>query len=195
MKNLLIRLFLSKQAGLEQLAENLAVEKLTQDNLRLQSGYLTLITDLDVYLLQNDTEGFGCACTPVTKCGPCRRSNLMAPLIRIVVKAKTSEPVVGELASKFSRAEAQESRVDSLLRTIISDEEIERVHGNANFGTMAKRAVVNSAVLKGASGYHQGHTSMAIAVEHGLLTNSNKLTKKGQEYLWACYSKTASEEV
>ena len=38
---------------------------------------------------------------------------------------------------------------------IITDEEIERVHANANFGPMDKRTVVNQGVLKCASGYYR----------------------------------------
>ncbi|MGM0858614.1 MAG: hypothetical protein ACQEW0_16265 [Pseudomonadota bacterium] len=71
---------------------------------------------------------------------------------------------------------------------IISDEEIERVHANANFGpTLTKRQVVNQGVLKCASGWHQGHTSEQIIKEHGLVNNKYKLTKKGQRYLWAAF--------
>lgn len=75
---------------------------------------------------------------------------------------------------------------------IISDEEIERVHANANFGCMAKRDVVNQAVLKCASGYYQGHTSKQIAEEHGLIDKEYKLTPKGRIYLWAAFASEIS---
>ncbi len=75
---------------------------------------------------------------------------------------------------------------------IISDEEIERVHAHANFGTMEKREVVNQAVLKCASGYYQGSTSNAIVREHGLVGSNYRLTKKGKRYLWAAFSSTVS---
>lgn len=71
---------------------------------------------------------------------------------------------------------------------IISDEEIERVHANANFGSMGKREVVNQGVLKCASGYSQGHTSNQIIKEHGLVTEKYRLTRKGQRYLWAAFN-------
>ena len=74
-------------------------------------------------------------------------------------------------------------------KEIISDEEIERVHGNANFGEMTKRDVVNQGVLKCASGYWQGSTSMSIISEHGLINNKYELTPKGREYLWSVFSK------
>jgi len=70
---------------------------------------------------------------------------------------------------------------------IISDEEIKKVHANANFGARGKRDVVNYGVLKCASGYHQGHTSTQIIKEHGLVTEKYKLTKKGRQYLWAAF--------
>jgi len=91
----------------------------------------------------------------------------------------------------------QAARLTSMTpaEEIIPDTEIERVHGNANFGpTFTKRGVVNLAVLKCASGWYQGHTSASIAIEHGLITDHNdyKLTAKGRSYLWAVFSKGAS---
>lgn len=72
---------------------------------------------------------------------------------------------------------------------IISDSELDKVHANAKFGTMTKRDVVKYGVLKCASGYHQGHTSKTICIEHGLIYESDyKLTPKGQEYLWASWA-------
>jgi len=71
---------------------------------------------------------------------------------------------------------------------IISDDEIERVHGNANFGSMDKRAVVNQGVLKCASGYYQGSTSTAIIKAHGLIDDKYRLTAKGRAYLWETFS-------
>jgi hypothetical protein len=76
---------------------------------------------------------------------------------------------------------------------IITDAEIERVHGNANFGSMDKREVVNEGVLKAAFGYSGGHTQQCILEEHGLIrktrpkTYNMTLTKKGQAYLKAVF--------
>ena len=70
---------------------------------------------------------------------------------------------------------------------IISDEEIERVHANANFGSMKKRDVVDQGVLKCASGYYQGSTSRSIIQEHGLIDGDYNLTAKGREYLWSAF--------
>lgn len=78
---------------------------------------------------------------------------------------------------------------------IISDEEITRVHANANFGSMSPRQVVRSGVLKCASGWHQGHTSTQILQEHGLITPKYRLTKKGRRYLWAAYAGKPENEV
>lgn len=72
---------------------------------------------------------------------------------------------------------------------IISNEEIDSVHGNARFGEgFSNRDVVRLGVLKCASGYHQGHTSKSICEEHGLIDKKYNLTKKGREYLWAAFS-------
>lgn len=75
---------------------------------------------------------------------------------------------------------------------IISDEEIERIHANANFGSMGKRTVVNQGVLKCASGYYQGSTSNRIIKEHGLVNDEYELTAKGRTYLWAAFSSELS---
>lgn len=79
-------------------------------------------------------------------------------------------------------------------RDLITDEEIEAVHANANFGGMGKRDVVNDGVLKAAFGYSTGHTQMCILHEHGLIRNfratrrdNMTLTVKGQSYLRAVY--------
>jgi len=77
-------------------------------------------------------------------------------------------------------------------KEIISDEEIERVHANANFGGMRKRDVVNQGVLKCASGYYQGGTSAQIIKEHGLIDAEYRLTLKGKTYLWAVFSSEIS---
>jgi len=70
---------------------------------------------------------------------------------------------------------------------IISDEEIERVHENAHFGSMPKRDVVDYGVLKCASGYYQGSTSTAIIKSHGLINDDYELTAKGRTYMWAAF--------
>lgn len=78
---------------------------------------------------------------------------------------------------------------------IVSDEEIERIHGHANFGpTMSKRKVVNDGVLKTALGYSMGHTQLCILMEHGLVKTprhgryETTLTKKGFKYLHSVFS-------
>lgn len=77
---------------------------------------------------------------------------------------------------------------------IVSDEEIERVHANANFGSLSKRKVVNDGVLKTAMGYSMGHTQLCILVEHGLVKTpkpmhhgTTTLTKKGFKYLQSVF--------
>ena len=71
---------------------------------------------------------------------------------------------------------------------IITDEEINLIHGYANFGNMGKREVVNQGVLKCASGYYQGSTSTHIIRAHGLINAEYKLTPKGRAYLWAAFN-------
>lgn len=79
---------------------------------------------------------------------------------------------------------------------IISDKDIERVHANANFGSMSKRDVVDDGVLQFAFGFDTGHTQMTILREHGLLRASRPmsyradLSAKGKEYLRAMFRGT-----
>lgn len=77
-------------------------------------------------------------------------------------------------------------------KLLISDEEIEQVHANANFGTMPKRRVIEDGVLKSAMGYTMGDTQYQILRQHGLVRSRKhlrspipELTRKGQDYLRA----------
>ena len=72
---------------------------------------------------------------------------------------------------------------------IITDEEIEIVHANSNFGSTPKRDVVKYALLKAACGYHSGSFATSIIKEHGLVNSKLNLTKKGRMYLWAAFEK------
>ena len=80
-------------------------------------------------------------------------------------------------------------------KVIITDEEIERVHANANFGGMDKRTVVDQGVLKCASGYYQGSTSNRIIKDHGLVADDYELTVKGKAYLWAAFANAPVDSV
>ncbi len=77
------------------------------------------------------------------------------------------------------------------VQDIVSDADVERVHGYANFGSMSKRQVVTEGVVKYAFGYSGGSTQLAILVEHGLvckpkpMSYNTTLTKKGRRYLRA----------
>ena len=79
---------------------------------------------------------------------------------------------------------------------IVTDEQVEIVHANANFGLMTKRSVIDDGVLKYYLGYTCGHTQIQILKEHGLVksrinrkvpypTYAGYLTPKGRTYLKA----------
>lgn len=84
---------------------------------------------------------------------------------------------------------------DELEGLIVTDAEIEAVHGHANFGSMSKREVVDDGVLKYAFGYTSGSTQLSILLEHGLVRRPKPgsyyttLTRKGQRYLRAVYGR------
>lgn len=67
-----------------------------------------------------------------------------------------------------------------------------RFDGGFNFGDTPRRMVVDEALLKCAIGYGNWSTASHIIKEHGLVTDNNKLTEKGREYLWAVYSQGRS---
>lgn len=75
---------------------------------------------------------------------------------------------------------------------IISDEEVERIHAHANFGSMTPREVLEDGVRKYAVGYNGGFTQMTILREHGLITKPKgytaNLTEKGKRYARACFN-------
>jgi hypothetical protein len=77
---------------------------------------------------------------------------------------------------------------------VIPAEDVYRVHGNANFGTMKRRDVIAEGVLSVAFGYHVGSTMLSILLEHKLARRpknpygrSPGLTLKGTEYLRAAW--------
>ena len=76
------------------------------------------------------------------------------------------------------------------VEDIVSDEELEKAFGNASYG-MSKRAVVAHTLLKRASFYHCGFTSIQICMELGLLKKNHNLTIKGGKYLWEAFCKDA----
>lgn len=72
---------------------------------------------------------------------------------------------------------------------IVTDAELDRVHGNANFGSLTKRDVLREGLLKRACGYHCGYTMSSILKEHQLVTpKTERLTLKGQKYLYAAFA-------
>lgn len=81
----------------------------------------------------------------------------------------------------------------STVEQIISDDEVTRVHGHANFGSMTPRQVIADGVLKYAYGYSSGHTQLCILMEHKLIhkpkpgSYQSTLTKKGRTYLRAAW--------
>jgi hypothetical protein len=55
---------------------------------------MTLAEALQTYLAANDPEGFGCACSPTTTCGPCLARIKQAPLYAALAEheAQQQEP-------------------------------------------------------------------------------------------------------
>ena len=75
------------------------------------------------------------------------------------------------------------------VEAIISDGEMEKAFGYANFGSTPKREVLRNTLLKCVAGYKTGHTAQAIVQELGLVYSSKwALTKRGAKYLFAAYS-------
>ncbi len=76
-------------------------------------------------------------------------------------------------------------------RDIISDAEVIKVHGHANFGSFTPRQVVDFGVLQIAFGYSVGATMAAIMREHKLAHKHTRhgyrlyLSERGAKYLRA----------
>lgn len=109
----------------------------------------------------------------------------------------TTEPTLEELLAIAEAATISKS-LGEKLREVVSDEEITKIHGYANFGSMTPREVVNDGVRKTAVGYHCGHTQFTILREHGLITRPRtgsydaNLTKKGKAYARVLYHAEAA---
>lgn len=58
---------------------------------------------------------------------------------------------------------------------------IDRVHGNASFGSASKRDIIAYSLLKYACGFYTG----SIVTDHKLIT------PKGKKYLWAAFGKVS----
>jgi len=72
---------------------------------------------------------------------------------------------------------------------IVSDADLDKAWGNANFGGTERRDVIRYGVLKCVSGYYQGHTSTCIVTNLGLVDKEYNITPKGRAYLWAAFGK------
>ena len=75
------------------------------------------------------------------------------------------------------------------LKKLISDDDLNYVWGNANFGKVSKRHIVKSTLLKCSVGHYSGHTAKCIVHQLGLVYFDNwQLTEKGKEYLYNAYA-------
>lgn len=74
------------------------------------------------------------------------------------------------------------------VEQLISDDEITKAFANSNFGTISRRDVIKFGVLKAACGFRDGRTVRDIISELGLINDSNKLTKRGKDYLWIAFA-------
>ena len=94
-----------------------------------------------------------------------------------------------EKLGRFILAKEPKVLTTSVIAGTISDEDILRVHGNADFGDKDPREVVDESVLKIACGYGIGSTARSIVKRHGLAKkNGTKLTRAGKRYLWNCFN-------
>lgn len=75
---------------------------------------------------------------------------------------------------------------------LVTDEELDRAWGGANFGGMSKREVIRLGTLKCLAGWHQGHTSRTICTELGLINDKYKVTAKGRAYLWLAFGRRSN---
>ena len=118
----------------------------------------------------------------------------------LIEKERRGDPMIDELkpiacqecgTSNLVGCKCYELKVEKPvkleLQEIISDAQIAKIFGNANYGMMARRDVVRFGLLKCVCGYRQGHTSTQILNELGLTTKKYAITKKGKKYLWFAF--------
>ena len=79
-------------------------------------------------------------------------------------------------------------------RSIVTDDDIRAVWGNANFGHDNKRLVVDDALLHVACGYANGHTAECIITELELITSRKHITQKGQQYAYSRFKTMLMKE-
>lgn len=70
---------------------------------------------------------------------------------------------------------------------ILTKSEIDTAFYGANYGGTNPLEVLKTGLLKVACGYHNGHTTEGILQELNLTTRKGKLTRKGQQYLYAAF--------
>jgi hypothetical protein len=75
------------------------------------------------------------------------------------------------------------------VEELVTDAELDKAWGHANFGGMTKREVLRLGTLKCLAGWHQGHTSKTICTELGLINDKYKITAKGRAYIWLACAK------
>jgi hypothetical protein len=67
---------------------------------------------------------------------------------------------------------------------IISEQDIDAVWGNANFGDCSRRFILKDTLIKCLAGYSTGRTAKCICIELCLIyANKWALTAKGRKYL------------
>jgi len=82
------------------------------------------------------------------------------------------------------------------LQEIVSDQQIEKAFENTRYGENPNhREIIKDGILKVASGYANGFTTMTILTELGLATRrktarqTQSLTKLGKQYLYGAFCK------
>ena len=78
------------------------------------------------------------------------------------------------------------------VEDIISDAELDEVHGDKYFGDNSKRDVIKYSLLKSVCGHYLGANARPICIKHGLTYDDDydTITSKGQKYLWAAFGKS-----
>lgn len=73
------------------------------------------------------------------------------------------------------------------ITDLVSDEELEAVFRNTNFGHTDFRGLLAQGCIKTLAGWHQGHTLTCILKELGLVKENYKVTAKGRHYIWMSF--------
>lgn len=105
-----------------------------------------------------------------------------------VLHSECSDPCAATRRA-IVRAAAEIGRGGDVMKTNVTDEDIEIAFRNTDFGGANHRSLLEQGVLKKTVGYHSGWTLTQIMIKIGLTTEKGNITKKGRDFMFEAFYK------